>query len=112
MAETFTRASAQISSAGLDVYTAPSNAADRAIVLSIMVANVSSGSAADVTCQLKDSAGADISGGRLAKGMTVPAGTTLEIVANKVVMLNGEKLHFIASTSGDLEVSVSALEMT
>jgi hypothetical protein len=113
MAETFNRASNAITTAGVDVYSAPNNAAtDRAVVLSIMVANVDGANAADVTCRLKTSAGNDIAGGLIAKTISVPADSTLELVANKLILKNGEKIHLVASADGDLEATVSVLEIS
>lgn len=113
MAETFARNSAALGTSDVLVYGAPNNAAtDTAIVLSVMIANVDGAASADVNVRIQDSAGVDIAGAKLAHAMTVPAGTSLELIANKLVLNNGERLVASASAAGDLQMTVSSLEMT
>jgi hypothetical protein len=112
MTETFNRASVALTTTNItDVYQAPDIAAsDRAIVLSCLVANVDGTVASDVTITITDSANAVIS--RLASTISVPPDASLEVIANKLVLKRGEKLRATASTASDLEVTVSALEIT
>ena len=112
MTETFNRASVALTTTSItDAYQAPNIAAsDRAIVLSCLVANVDGTAASDVTITITDSANAVIS--RLASTISVPPDASLEVIANKLVLKRGEKLRATASTASDLEVTVSALEIT
>lgn len=112
MAETFNRASVALSTTTItDVYQAPNNlAADRAIVLSCLVANVNGANPTDVTLTVTNSSNADIA--RIASTIVVPADATLEVISNKLVLKQGEKLRATAAHASYLEVTVSALEIT
>jgi preprotein translocase subunit YajC len=112
MAETFNRASVQLSTTNItDAYQAPNLAeTDRAVVLSCLVANVDGVNSADITITVADSANTEIA--RLANTIQVPADASLEIIANKLVLKRGEKLRATASAAGDLHVTVSALEIS
>lgn len=113
MAEVFNRLSGQLGTTGIDMYVAPNNAAtDRVVVLSIMVANVNGTNAADVTCRIKNAAGNDIPGATIASTISVPADSTLELIANKLILKNGEKLHLFANTNSHLETTISVLEIS
>lgn len=112
MPETFNRASAALTTTTItDVYQAPNVAAtDRAIVLSCLVANVDGINNATVTIDITNSSNTAIA--KIANTISVPADSSLEVVANKLVLKQGEKLRATASVGGDLEVTVSALEIT
>jgi hypothetical protein len=112
MAETFNNASVKLTTTNAtDLYQAPTGAAtDRAIVLSCLVANVDGSSNAGITITLTDGSDAVLS--TLASTVSVPADASLEIVANKVIMKQSQKLRATASAANDLEVTVSALEIT
>jgi hypothetical protein len=112
MAETFNNASVKLTSTSVtDIYQAPtSNAANRAIVLSCLVANVDGTNNADITLTLTDGSNAVLS--TLASTITVPADASLEVIANKLVLKQSQKIRATASAAGDLEVTLSALEIT
>lgn len=112
MAEAFNRSSVALTTTSItDAYQAPNIAAsDRAIVLSCLVANVDGTVASDVTITITDSSNSVIS--RLASTISVPPDASLEVIANKLVLKRGEKLRATAGTASDLEVTVSALEIT
>lgn len=112
MAETFNNASVKLTTtSATDVYQAPTaNAADRAIVLSCLVANVDGTNAADVTITLTDSSNNVLS--TLASTITVPADASLEVISNKLVLKQSQKIRATASAANDLEVTLSALEIT
>jgi hypothetical protein len=112
MAETFNNASVKLTTTNAtDLYQAPTGAAtDRAIVLSCIVANVDGTNAAGITITLTDGSDAVLS--TLASTVSVPADASLEIVANKVVMKQSQKLRATATAADDLEITVSALEIT
>ena len=124
MAERFETESTKLSSANsvTDVYT-PANmdsSDDRAVVLSVMGANVDGTNSVDVslfvtatvsTSTTVATVEGEASSFYLAKTITIPADSSLEFVANKVVLDYGQKLRAYASAAGDCEVTVSALEI-
>lgn len=112
MAETFNRASVALTTTGItDVYQCPStNAADRAVVLSCMVANVDGANPCDITLTITDSSNVAIA--KIANTISVPMDATLEAIANKLILKSGEKIRATASAANDIEITVSALEIT
>lgn len=112
MAETFTNASLKLSTtSATDLYQAPTgNAADRSIVLSCLVANVDGTNNATITLELTD--GSNVVQSTLAKVIVVPAGSSLEVVSNKVILTQSQKIRATASAANDLEITLSALEIT
>jgi hypothetical protein len=110
MANTFNNAQVQLSTTNVtDVYQAPTGTGAVSVVLSIMAANVNGNASADVSIIKTDSANTEQS--RLAHTIPVPNDTTLEVVAQKVVLKAGEKLRAQASAANYLHVTVSALEI-
>jgi hypothetical protein len=111
MANTFNNANVNLSTTDVtDVYQAPSTSGNVAIVLSIMVSNVDGSAAADVSIIKTSSDNTEQS--RLAHTIPVPADTSLEVVANKLVLKAGEKIRAQASAANDLSITLSALEIT
>ena len=111
MSETFNNASVKLTTTNAtDLYQAPTgSSSDRAIVLSCLVANVDSASNVDITITLTD--GSNNVQSTLASTVTVPFGASLEVIPNKVVMKQSQKLRATASAANDAEVTVSALEI-
>ena len=112
MAETFNNASVKLTStSATDIYQAPTaNAADRAIVLSCLVANVDGTNNANITLTVTDGSNSVLS--TLASTITVPADASLEVIANKLILKQSQKIRATASAANDLEVTFSALEIT
>jgi hypothetical protein len=112
MAEIFNNASVKLTTtSATTIYQAPTgNAADRSIVLSCLVANVDGASPADITLTITDGSDAVLS--TLAHTIVVPADATLEVIANKVILKQSQKIRATASASNDLEVTLSVLEVT
>ena len=112
MAETFNNASVKLTAtSATDIYQAPTgNAADRAIVLSCLVANVDGSSNAAITITVTDGSNNVLS--TLASTITVPADASLEVIANKLILKQSQKVRATASAANDLEVTLSALEIT
>ncbi len=112
MSNTFNNAKVILTSTSItDVYQAPNVAdTDRAVVLSILVANVDGVNSADITITIANSSNTELS--RLAHTIPVPADSSLEVVVNKLVLKRGEKIRATASAADDLHVTVSALEIT
>lgn len=112
MAETFNNASVKLTTtSATDIYQAPTgNAADRAIVLSCLVANVDGVSNAGITITVTDGSNNVLS--TLASTITVPADASLEVIANKLILKQSQKVRATATAANDLEVTLSALEIT
>ena len=112
MAETFNNASVKLTTtSATDIYQAPTgNAADRAIVLSCLVANVDGTNNTAITITVTD--GSDTVLSTLASTITVPADASLEVIANKLILKQSQKIRATASGANDLEVTLSALEIT
>ena len=53
-----------------------------------------------------------MTGGHLAKEITIAADSTLELIPNKLVLKRNEKLHLQASVDNRLEATISVLEIT
>ena len=111
MSNTFNNATVKLSSTSItDVYQAPNPAdADRAVVMSVLVANIDGTTSADITLIITDSSNTELS--RVAHTIPVPADTSLELVANKLVLKRGQKLRATASAANDLDVTVSVMEI-
>jgi hypothetical protein len=111
MSNTFNNATVKLSSTSItDVYQAPNTAdADRAVVMSVLVANIDGTTSADITLIITDSSNTELS--RVAHTIPVPADTSLELVANKLVLKRGQKLRATASAANDLDVTVSVMEI-
>ncbi len=111
MAETFSRAAVQLTTtAATDVVVAPNtNANDRAIVLSLLVANVTT-SLANFTVQLTNNANTVLS--TMAYQLDIPGKTSIEVIVNKQVLNAGEKIRVSASAANVIHVTASELEIT
>lgn len=112
MAESFNRTSTALTTTGItNVYLAPSgNAGDRAIILGCVAANIDGTSAIDVSVQVATSGDTKLSS--IAHTITVPADSSIELVANKLVLKQGEKLRATASAPSGVDFTVSVLEIT
>jgi hypothetical protein len=111
MANTFNNAQVSLTTTNVtDVYQAPTTAGNVAIVLSCMCANVNGTSSADVSIIKTNSSNTEQS--RLAHTIPVPADTSLEVIANKLVLKAGEKLRAQASVANYINVTISVLEIT
>jgi hypothetical protein len=110
MANTFNNTQVKLSSTNVtDLYQAPSDSGAVSIILSIMVSNVDGTNSADISVIKATSGNTEVS--RLAHTIPVPPDTSLEIVANKLVLKASEKLRVQASAADDLEVTLSCLEI-
>ena len=112
MAETFNNATVKLTTTSpTDIYQAPTgNAADRAIVLSCLVANVNGAHTTDITIAVTD--GSDNVLSTLASTITVPADASLEVITNKLILKQSQKIRATSAIANDLEVTLSALEIT
>jgi len=111
MAETFNNASVKLTSTNAtDLYQAPNSSGNRAIVLSCLVANVDGTNNAEISVWIADSSNNYLS--YLAKTIVVPADASIEIIPNKVVLTQGQKLRAQPNDVNDLDVTISVLEIT
>ena len=74
------------------------------------MANVYGTNNADITITVTDGSDAVLS--TLASTITVPADASLEVIANKLILKQSQKVRATASAANDLEVTLSALEIT
>jgi hypothetical protein len=107
---TFKSTSTAITTTTATIYTAPGTAGNVGIALSVLIANVNGTASADVTI-FKTTSG-DAIQSYLAYTIPVPNDTSLEVVANKIVLMAGEKLRATASVNSYLQATVSVLEIT
>ena len=110
MAETFKNAYQDITSSAATIYTCP--ASTTAIVLTLRITNIDGTNDDTVNVKVTDSSNTNMS--HLAKEMSVPADTSLELAGtSKIVLEATEKLRIQgAAASGDLEAFVSVLEIS
>jgi len=112
MPESFNRSSISIVSVGLtDAYQAPDTAAtDRSVIISILASNMKTTGSVGVSCTITDSSDTPIAS--IGSSLTIPANSSLEIIANRIVLKNGEKIRVSAAEASQIDVTVSALEVT
>lgn len=111
MATAFNNAQVSLTTtATTDVYQCPSSSGNTAVVMSILVANVNGANSGDITILKTDSSNNLQS--YLAYTIPVPGDTSLEVVANRIVLKAGEKIRATAGTANYFHVTVSALENT
>ena len=93
------------------IYTAPSGAAtDVSIVLSCNVANIT-GSTLSLDIQVFDGSGNAAQ--YILKNGSIPSGTSLDVIQNKLILTSGESIRGSHSGgAGQFDMQVSALEIT
>lgn len=106
---TFKSTSTALTTTIADIYQAPASAGNVGIVVSILVANVNGTASADLTIAKTDAS--NNIAGYLAYTVPVPNDTSLEVVANKVVLMAGQKIRGLASANSYLQATVSVLEI-
>ena len=111
MSNTFNNATVKLASTSItDIYQAPNTAdAERAVVMSILVANVDGTNSADITVMITDSSDTELS--KIANTIPVPGDTSIELIANKLVLKRGQKIRAFASAADDLDITVSVMEI-
>ena len=110
MAETFKSNHVALTTSNADIVPAIA-ASTTAIVLSIRATNVDGTNDATVDVQVVDTGGAPTA--YIAKTMSVPADTSLELAGqSKLVLETGDKIQALASAASDIEIFVSYLEIT
>ena len=111
MSNTFNNATVKLTGTStVDIYQAPNTAdAERAVVMSILVANVDGTNSADITVMITDSSDTELS--KIANTIPVPGDTSIELIANKLVLKRGQKIRAFASAADDLDITVSVMEI-
>lgn len=110
MAETFKSNHVALTTSNQDIVAAIA-ASTTAIVLSIRATNVDGTNDATVDVQVVDTGGSPTA--YIAKEMSVPADTSLELAGtSKLVLETGDKIQGLASAASDVEIFVSYLEIT
>lgn len=108
MPEVFNNSFTQLSTINItDCYQVPVSKV--AIILSCLVANVDGTNSADVTITIASSTNTELA--KLANTIPIPADASLEIIANKQVLKDQQKIRATASAANDLHVSISVLEI-
>ena len=111
MAETFNNQSTQLTTTGtFDAYTAPNASGNRAIVLSCLVANRDGTNPATISVFVANNGNSYLS--YIGSTIAVPPDASIELIPNKVVLTQGQKLRAFASAANDLDITVSVLEIT
>ena len=110
MAETFKSNHVALTTSNQDIIGAIA-ASTTAIVLSIRATNVDGTNDATVDVQVVDTGGSPTA--YIAKTMSVPADTSLELAGqSKLVLETGDKIQALASAASDIEFFASYLEIT
>ena len=111
MAETFNNSSTKLSSTSdTTVYQAPFASGDSVVVLSCLVANVDGTDNAEITLWISNSSNVEQS--ILAKTISVPADSSVELIPNKIILTENQRLRAKAGVANDLHVTISVLEIT
>ena len=111
MANTFKNATVAVTASPAVVYTAPNTAAtDVAIVLQLQAANVGSGTH-PVTATLTRVSGTPTTT-HLAKNVSVPLNAAIGLIAGKLVLEAGDSVSVNSDAGSQIEINLSALEIT
>lgn len=109
MAEAFKNARQAVGTSLAAVYTCPAGTV--ALVIGCQVANVDGINAADVSvCWTDDSNGDAVT--YLCKTLTIPPDSAFAPLDDRLVLEAGDQLQAVASAAGDLELSLSVLEIS
>jgi len=110
MAETFKANHVALTTSNQDIVPAVA-ASTQTIVLTLRATNVDGTNDATVDVQVVDTGGSPTA--YIAKTITVPANSTLELAGtSKLVLETGDKIQALASANSDIEIFVSYLEIT
>ena len=110
MAEAFKANHVALTTSNQDIVPAVA-ASTETIVITLRATNVDGVNDATVDVQVVDTGGSPTA--YIAKTMSVPADTSLELAGTSKIVLNtGDKIQALASASSDVEIFVSYLEIT
>jgi hypothetical protein len=110
--EVFNSASQAVTSSETTIFTAPSDAGDIAIILSLRITNIDGTNDDTITANIYQSDGTTKKAA-IASTINVPANSSIELAGtSKIVLEAGEIVKLQgAATSGDLEAYCSVLEL-
>lgn len=108
MSETFKRFGGYVSSSGTMYDLATNGTNDIAIMLSCTVANTSGG---DVTAHVGIWKNGNVES-TLIHDATIPVGTALELVQNKIILESGEQLRVSTNSNNNLSATIAVLQIT
>jgi len=91
------------------VYTCPANT--KAVVIGCQAANVDGTNAADLSLAWTDDSDSDALT-YLVKTVTIPPDAAFNPIGGPLVLEAGDQLQALASAAGDLELSLSVLEIS
>ena len=109
MAEAFKNFKLALGTDSATAYTCP--AATTAIVLMLQVSNVDGVNEADATVSWTDASDSDASTA-LVSAVPVPAGSSLGVLAGKLVLEAGDTIAGLASAASDLVLTGSVVELS
>ena len=110
MAEAFKANHVALTTSNQDIVPAVA-ASTETIVITLRATNVDGTNDATVDVQVVDTGGSPTA--YIAKEMSVPADTSLELAGtSKLVLETGDKIQGLASAASDVEIFVSYLEIT
>ena len=110
MAEAFKAHHVALTTSNQDIVPAVA-ASTETIVITLRATNVDGTNDATVDVQVVDTGGSPTA--YIAKTMSVPPDTSLELAGTSKIVLNtGDKIQALASAASDVEIFVSYLEIT
>lgn len=109
MAIAYKNARLLVGTAYATVYTVP--ASTTAIVLLCQAANVHGAANADISLQWLDASNANAAT-RLTHTIVVPADAAIGLLDGKLVLEAGDDLQAMGSAAGDIELTLSVMEIT
>lgn len=109
--EVFKNSYLDVTNSAQTIYTAPTDAGDVAIVLSLRVTNVDGSTDDTVTAEVKDQGGSVDA--KIAHTITVPQDSSIELAGtSKLVLEAGDYIELTGgAASGDLEAFISVLQI-
>lgn len=109
--EVFKNGYLNVTNSAQTIYTAPTDAGDVAIVLSLRVTNVDGSADDTITAEVKDQGGS--LDAKVAHTITVPQDSSIELAGtSKLVLEAGDYIELTGgAASGDLEAFISVLQI-
>jgi len=106
MASFYNKVVKNLNTSKIVVFQSQSNST---IVLSVLVANTTGSTNSDVTIEQDSSS--DVLEAYLARQITIPSQSNIDIISNKYILPSGKKLALFSSSSGTLDALVSYVEV-
>lgn len=106
MANTFKNVLYPVTNVLSTFYTAP--ALTTSVVIGLQAANVDNTAPVDISIQVDDGVGTSM----LIDEIAIPAFASLNCVAGKLILEAGDVLKAVSTNSGDVELTMSVLEIS